>query len=119
MKDRAWEFVKFLVSPEQAAAYTESTGTPPTQTALLNDYYKQFEKCMKPADMKEVFEGAFTHGRESSNHLMVRWDELNQIWTNNLDPYWSDANGDTAKTLKAIEDQTNEALERIKLENEE
>ncbi len=48
----AWEFVKFLVSPEQAAAYTEATGTPPTQTALLGDYYKQFEKCMKPEDMK-------------------------------------------------------------------
>jgi multiple sugar transport system substrate-binding protein len=113
-EERAWTFVKFLVSPEQAAAYTKATGTPPTQTALLNDYYQQFAKCMKPEDMKKVFEGAFTHGRESSNHLMVKWDTLNQIWTNNLDPYWSDANADTKTVLKTVEDQTNQQLSQIK-----
>jgi len=115
-QDLAWTFLKYLVSPASAASFTAATGTPPTQTALLADYYKQYAKCMKPEDMKQVFEGAFTHGRESSNHLMVRWDQLNQIWTNNLDPYWSDANGDTANVLKQIEDQTNAALQQIKTE---
>jgi multiple sugar transport system substrate-binding protein len=112
-QDAAWDFVKFLVSPEQAAAYTQATGTPPTQTALLADYYKQFEKCMSVEDMKVVFEGAFTHGRESSNHLMVRWDELNQIWTNNLSTMDNDPNADVKAVLTDIETQTNEALKRI------
>jgi len=71
---------------------------------------------MKPDDMKKVFEGAFTHGRESSNHLLVRWDELNQIWSNNLEPYWSDANADAATVLKQIEDQTNASLTQIATE---
>lgn len=112
----AWTFVKFLVSPEQAAAYTKTTGTPPTQTALLADYYKQFEKCMDPDDMKTVFEGAFANGRESSNHLLVRWDELNQIWSNNINPYFADANADTQAMLATVEQQTNEALQRIAAE---
>ncbi|MDQ3856644.1 MAG: extracellular solute-binding protein, partial [Chloroflexota bacterium] len=115
----AWTFVKFLVSPEQAAKYTETTGTPPTQTALLKDYYKQFSKCMKPEDMKKVFEGAFTHGRESSNHLMVKWDALNQIWSNNLTPYWSKANADTKQVLQTIQDQTTNKLQSIKQEEGE
>lgn len=112
-QDMAWTFIKFLTDPENAAAYTEATGTPPTQTALLEDYYKQYEKCMKVEDMKTVFEGAFTHGRESSNHMLVRWDELNQIWTNNLDPFWSDPAAKAEDVLPEIETQTNEALTRI------
>ena len=115
-QDAAWTFIKFLVSEEQAAAYTETTGTPPTQTKLLEDYYTQFEKCMDPEDMKTVFEGAFEHGRESSNHLLVRWDELNQIWTNSLDPFFSDPQANTEQMLQAVEQQTNEALQRIKAE---
>ncbi len=50
-QDMAWTFIKFLTDPENAAAYTEATGTPPTQTALLEEYYKQYEKCMSVADM--------------------------------------------------------------------
>ncbi len=112
----AWALVKFLVSPEQAAAFTNATGTPPTQTALLKDYYKQFEKCMKPEDMQKVFEGAFTHGRESSNHLLVRWDQLFQVWDNQYTTYFSNANADTKQMLQTLEQQTNEQLEQIKAE---
>lgn len=111
--NNAWTFVKFLVSPEQAAAYTKATGTPPTQTALLKDYYQQFAKCMKPEDMKTVFEGAFKYGRESSNHLIVKWNDLNTIWSNNLDPYFSDPNADTKKMLTTVEQQTNAKLQQI------
>ncbi len=115
-QDAAWEFVKFLVSPEQAKLYSDTTGTPPTQTALLEDYYKQYEKCMDPKDMKTVFEGAFSHGRESSNHMLVRWDELNQVWVNSFSTFFSDPNGDAKQILEDVQTQTNEALERIKSE---
>ena len=114
--DTAWEFVKFLVSPEQAKLYSDTTGTPPTQTALLDGYYKQFEKCQKPEDMKTVFEGAFTHGRESSNHMMVQWDELHQIWVNAYTNFFNDPAATPDQMLQDIESQTNEALKRIKSE---
>ena len=37
---------------------------------------------MAPDKVKEVFTGAFTHGRESSNHLLVKYDELSSTWDN-------------------------------------
>lgn len=115
-QDMAWTFIKFLVSPEQASAYTKSTGTPPPQTALLADYYKQYQKCMKPDDMKTAFEGAFTYGRTGSKAVMVGADELGQVWTNNLDTFFSDPNGKAKDVLPKIEQQTDEALKRIKAE---
>ena len=117
-KQDAWTFVKFLVSEEQARSYTETTGTPPTQTKLLAEYYKQFSKCMPEAKMKEVFEGAFTHGRESSNHLLAQWDELNQVWVNNLDPFFTNKNAKASEALPKIEKGTNAALDQINAERE-
>lgn len=114
--DMSWDFVKFLTSKDQQAAYTNATGTPPVRSSLLNDYYKQYEKCMKPEDMKKVFEGAFAHGRESSNHLLVKWDELNQAWTNILDPFWSDPEGKASDVLPQVESAVNDALNRINSE---
>ncbi len=114
--DLAWDFVKFLTSKEQQAAYTNATGTPPVRASLLADYYKLYEKCMAPEKMKEVFEGAFTHGRESSNHLLVRWDELNTTWNNILSSYWDDPEGKAADVLPQVEQAVNEALQRINAE---
>ncbi len=118
-QDLAWTFVKFLVSPEQAAQYTKTTGTPPAQKALLEDYYQQFSKCMKPEDMQKVFEGAFSHGRESSNHMMVKWDELDQVWANNFSTFWTNKNAKASDVLAKIETQTNTALQTISAEREE
>jgi hypothetical protein len=46
----------------------------------------------------------------------VRFDELNQIWDNNLPTLTSDPNGDARAVLTTIEEQYNEALARIKAE---
>src|SRR5207248_1903438 len=106
----------FLTSPEQAAAYTKATGTPPTRSSLLTDYYKGFSKCMDPAKMKQVFEGAFSHGRESSNHLLVKWDSLNQAWGNLLTPFFSDPNAKAADVLPQVEQAVNDQLTKINQE---
>lgn len=114
--DLAWTFVKFLTTKEQQAAYTNATGTPPVRSSLLNDYYKQYEKCMPTDKMKQAFEGAFTHGRESSNHLLVKWDELNTTWNNMLSPYWDDPEGKAADILPQVETAVNDALTKINQE---
>lgn len=117
-KQDAWTFVKFLVSEDQARKYMQSAGVPPTQTKLLGEYYKQFAKCMPEAKMKEVFEGAFTHGRESSNHLLVKWDELDRVWQNNLSSFWNNRNAKALPMLQKIETGTNQALEKIRNETQ-
>jgi multiple sugar transport system substrate-binding protein len=111
----AWSFVKFLVREDNARSYMEATNTPPTQTALQEEWFQQFE-CMSPEDVAEVYQGSFRHGLESSNHLMVRFDELNSTWDNVLGEFWSDPNGSAAEVLPQVEQAVNDVLTRIAAE---
>lgn len=108
----AWTFVKFLIREDNARSYMQTTNTPPTQSKLQEEWFQQFE-CMDPEAVKEVYQGAFPHGLESSNHLLVRWDELNQTWGNILNPFFDDPNGDAAAVLELTEQDLNDALQRI------
>ncbi|HJZ46219.1 MAG TPA: extracellular solute-binding protein, partial [Roseiflexaceae bacterium] len=114
--DLAWDFVKFLTSKDQQAAYTKATGTPPVRASLLDDYYKSYEKCMPADKVKEVFQGAFTHGRESSNHLLVKWDQLNTTWGNDLSTFWTTPDAKAEDVLKQVETDVNADLQQIKQE---
>jgi multiple sugar transport system substrate-binding protein len=108
----AWTFVKFLIAEENARTYMQTTNTPPTQHKLQEEWFSQFT-CMEPDKVKQVYQGAFAHGLESSNHLLVRWDELNQIWSNTLAPFFNDPSGKAADVLPTIEQDLNSALELI------
>jgi multiple sugar transport system substrate-binding protein len=108
----AWTFVKFLVAEENARTYMQSTNTPPTQIKLQEEWFQQFG-CMEPDAVKEVYQGAFRHGLESSNHLLVRWDELNQTWNNALSAYFLDPEGQASEVLPALEEELNGVLQRI------
>lgn len=115
-KQVAWEFLKFLISPEQMARQAQELGQPPTRLSLLGDYYAAWDKCMAEGDFKKVFEGAYTHGHESSNHLIVEWDSLWQIWRNHLDPALTDPSIDYEEILPVVEEQVSEAMQEIKTE---
>jgi multiple sugar transport system substrate-binding protein len=108
----AWTFTKFLIREDNARSYMQATNTPPTQQKLQEEWFQQFG-CMESDKVKQVYQGAFAHGLESSNHLLVRWDELNQIWGNILNPYFNDPNADTAAVLAQTEQDLNDALKRI------
>jgi multiple sugar transport system substrate-binding protein len=114
--DLAWNFVKFLASPDQARQYSLTSGAPPTQGALLQEYYKQYEKCMPVDKFEQAFTGAFTHGTESSNHLLVKYDELSQVWGNIIDPFWSDPEAKAVDMLPQLEADVNDALQRVREE---
>jgi len=108
----AWTLVKFLIREENARAYMQATNTPPTQKKLQEEWFQQFS-CMDPADVKEVYQGSFRYGFESSNHLLVRWDELNQIWGNLLGDFFNDPDGKAADVLPQLEQDLTDALLRI------
>jgi multiple sugar transport system substrate-binding protein len=116
--DLAWDFVKFLTSKEQQAEYTNATGTPPVRASLLDSYYKLYEKCMPADKVKEAFTGAFTHGRESSNHLLVKYNELSSVWDNGLSTFWPDEAAKAADLLPQIETDVNAALQRVREEEQ-
>ena len=111
--DMAWNFVKFLASAEQQQAYTNATGTPPVRQSLLNGYYQQYNKCVPAEKTQESFQGAFTHGRESSNHLLVKFDELNSTWDNVMSTFWPDENARATDMLPVLETEVNNAIQRI------
>lgn len=113
--DDSWNFVKFLVREDNARGYMQATNTPPTQALLQEEWFSQFG-CMDPADVKEVYQGAFRYGLESSNHLIVRWDEINQIANNALSAFFLDPNGNAADVLPALEEELTDALQRIAVE---
>lgn len=108
----AWAFVKYLISEEAAREYMQATNTPPTQHKLLEEWYQQFG-CMDPADVKDVYQGAFTNGLESSNHLMVGFDEINGTWDNLLAELWNSADAQAADILPGVEEAVTEVLLRI------
>lgn len=110
--DDAWSFLKFLVREDNARSFMKATNVPPTQSKLQEEWFAQF-KCMDAAKVKEVYQGAFKHGLESSNHLIVKWDELNQIWGNALTPCFNDPKCDMAATLAQVEKDSTDSLKRI------
>ncbi|MDQ3250051.1 MAG: ABC transporter substrate-binding protein, partial [Chloroflexota bacterium] len=97
---------------DNARSYMEASNTPPTQAKLQEEWFSQFG-CMEPDQVKQVYQGAFAHGLESSNHLLVRWDELNQIWSNSLSAFFLDPAGNAADVMPALEEELNDALVRI------
>jgi len=53
------------------------------------------------------------HGLESSNHMMVRFDEMNSTWDNLLSALWDDPSAQAADILPGVEEAVNEVLQRI------
>ena len=110
--DEAWTFVKYLSSPEVQRSWMELTGAPPVRKSLAEDWYKQFPS-MTPEEVKEVHLGALKYGRESPNHLLVRFDQLDQVVGSAMDPINNnekpaaevlpDANVQLEETLKQIQ----------------
>ncbi len=110
--DEAWTFIKYLASPAVQRSWMELTGAPPVRKSLAEDWYKQFPS-MTPEEVKEVHLGALKYGRESPNHLLVRFDQLDQVVGSAMDPINNnekpaadvlpEANGKLEETLKQIQ----------------
>jgi len=114
--DEAWAFLKYLVSPEVQRGWMELVKAPPARISLAEDWYKQFP-TMTPEEVKELHLGALKYGRESPNHLLVRFDQLNQVVGSALDPIFNNE-ANAADTLPAANAKLVEALKSIKTEYE-
>ena len=115
-KEASWEFIAYLTSKEPAWAFTEATGTPPVRKSLLEDYFDLYKETMTHDEAKEGFLGAFDYGIESSNHLLIRWEELNETWTNLLATLWNEPDAKAADVMPKVEKAVQEAADRIREE---
>lgn len=112
--NEAWTFLKYLASKEVQESWTKLTGAPPVRKSLLESWYKQFPS-MTPEQVKEVFEGSLKHGRESPNHLLVKFDQLNQVVSSAVDPIVNNEKK-AAETLPEANKKLIEALKQIQAE---
>ena len=111
----AWTLLKYLVSPEVQATWTKTTLAPPVRTSLLTTWYAGFSG-MTPDDVKTVFLGSFKYGKESPNHLLVRFDMLDKVVGAALDPVVNNTKK-AADTLPAANDTLITTLKQIQTEN--
>jgi len=117
-REIAWTFIKYLASIEASRAYMEATGAPPVRRSLLLEYFKQYQPCMRPEEAQESFMGAYKYGRESSSHIMVRWDEIAQECSNSLDAFWVSPQMSAEEAMEELDANVEETLQRIKAEEE-
>lgn len=82
--DEAWEFLKFLVSQDAQRAYMQITNAPPVRQSLMPEWSTLFSATMTISQVHQVYAGALAHGAESPNHLMVDYDEINNVLEDEL-----------------------------------
>jgi multiple sugar transport system substrate-binding protein len=79
----------------------------------LEEWFEQYEECEDPDTVRKVFLGAYKYGLESSNHLIVRWDELNRTWNNVLDTLWLDPDATAEEVMPELDRAVEEVLQKI------
>ncbi len=74
-KEAAWAFIKHVASAEIQRKYSELTGTPPTQKAAMDVWYRRYEGIMTRDELEKVTQGAIEPKRsqESPDHLFIDW----------------------------------------------
>jgi len=83
----------------------------------VEDYFDLYKDTMTHEEAKQGFMGPYEgYGFESSNHLLVRWDELNQTWGNTMDPFWTDPNATAEEFLPKLDKVMEELGKKIKEE---
>jgi multiple sugar transport system substrate-binding protein len=105
--NEAWTFLKFLTAPAQQKSWMDFTGAPPVRKSLAESWYRQFPG-MSPTDVKQVHLGALQYGRESPNHLLVKYDQIYQLIGSIVDPVLINQKSaaDTLPAAKKVLDNT-------------
>jgi multiple sugar transport system substrate-binding protein len=114
--EEAWTLLKYLASPEVQEGWMTLTGAPPVRFSLAEKWYGQFPS-MTPEEVKEVHLGALKHGRESPNHLLVRFDQLNEVVNAAVSPIMNNE-ASPADVLPKANEQLTETLKKIQAENQ-
>ncbi len=90
--DEAWEFVKFLASPDGGAgSYMTDVGRTPAESGLLARWYEATaaELGMDARDLREVHEGALKYGRRSDNHLVAYYPIILDTMNQSMGSVWN------------------------------
>ncbi|MBP1999373.1 multiple sugar transport system substrate-binding protein [Paenibacillus shirakamiensis] len=108
----ALEWIKYLVSTDvQEKSIELSGGNPPVNQKAAEKYYANFSG-IDPAQIKQVYEGAYKYGFESYNHLIDNYSQINELFINELAGV---ENGEKKpeEVLPVIQDKLKKLLDRV------
>jgi multiple sugar transport system substrate-binding protein len=121
--EEAWTFLKYLASQDVQAGWMRMTGSTPARRSLMQEWYQRFPS-MTPEEVNEVMDGSMKYGHESPNHLLVRYDLLNQAMQPAMDQIFNnqakaadvlpDANNAVVAALKSIAAENNPSGSNVK-----
>jgi multiple sugar transport system substrate-binding protein len=72
--NEAWEFFKYLASPEVQRDYMATVGATPARASLLEEWYKTFP-TMTPEQVRQVHLGSLKYGSVAPENMIIGWDE--------------------------------------------
>ena len=91
-KEAAWAFVKFMTSKEVMKSYTEIAVFPPARRSAVVDYVKRISNIsghMSPQDVLIAMEGSQRYGRESIDHVIDSWLDIQPLLVSGIAPMWA------------------------------
>ena len=68
--DQAWALLSYLTGPAGLRGMMASTGSPPANRTLLDEWYPTYTLLPKE-ELKQAFEGALQHGKPPFTHAFV------------------------------------------------
>ncbi len=68
--EEAWTLLKYIVSPEVLAQFSQQTGLAPSRISALEGWYQTFAS-FDPEKLKETHLGSFTYGRKNPGEALV------------------------------------------------
>jgi multiple sugar transport system substrate-binding protein len=110
--DAAFQYLAFLAESENQIKMVQQSGTPPSSTAALETYYKNFS-TIDPKDMKNAIEGSYKYGVEDIEHLIVGAGEIHILLANEFSPVL-DGTETAEKVCIPLADKLDETIKSIK-----
>ncbi len=105
-KENAWKVMRVLTDVKPATDYSLLSGTPPTPRESTEAWLKKVSDRTGQSvdDLRKVTSGAIDKKRsqESPDHLFVQHPKIDDVYTNEMAPLWSDANMTADKIFPTV-----------------
>jgi multiple sugar transport system substrate-binding protein len=113
-KDEAWEFVKFLYTPEGMKDFVVATWSPPSRKSLLQDWINLWPEGMRE-NLVTAVEGSWKYGEVTPWNRIAGYSQIYDPIYSELDPVFL-CETTMAEVAPAIEQNVNDILAGLKFE---
>jgi ABC-type glycerol-3-phosphate transport system substrate-binding protein len=113
-KDQAWEFVKFLYTPEGMKDFVVATWSPPSRKSLLQDWINLWPDGMRENLVKAV-EGSWKYGEVTPWNRIAGYSQIYDPIYSELDPVFL-CETPMSEVAPVIQENVNDILAGLEFE---